>query len=198
MNTKPSTSFIKQDEPSACIVCLSCLNNGRVLGKWITAAEAAAEIDDETAYPYAGQGEPATYPNSETTFTRCRKCGGDEWEMADREYVPRSCGTVKSFYENAEQLNDLYNAGELDTIHELATILDSGGLMSLDELASYHENNYAGEFANDKEFAEDYAEQVGDTDSVPEHMRNYIDYDYYAKELMYGYWQSGGHYWRSV
>ena len=70
--------------------------------------------------------------------------------------------------------------------------------MSLDELASYHADNYAGEFANEKEFAEDYADNVGDTDSVPEHMRPYIDYDYYAKELMYVYWQSGGHYWRSV
>ena len=197
MNTKP-IARIKQDEPAACIVCLSCLNNGRVLGKWITAAEAAAEIEDETAYPYAGQGEPATYPNTETTFTRCRKCGGDEWEIADHEYIPRSCSTVKSFYENAEQLNDLYNAGELDTIHELATILDSGGLMSLDELASYHVNNYAGKHDSDKDFAQEYAESVGDEDAVPEHMRPYIDWEWYAKELCYDFMNSGGHYWRSV
>ena len=197
MNTKPLV-HIKQDEPAACIVCLSCLNNGRVLGKWISAHDAAAELADETQHPYAGQGEPATYPNTETAFIRCRKCGGDEWELADYEYIPRSCSTVKSFYENAEQLDYLYNAGELDTIHELATILDTGGVMSLDELANYHENNYAGKYDNERDFAQEYAESVGDENAVPEHMRPYIDWEHYARELMYDYWQSNGHYWRSV
>ena len=168
-----TTSQIKQDAPSACIVCLNCLNNGRALGIWITAEQAAAEID-ALIVTYAGQGELAFYPNTETPFTRCRKCGGDEWEIADFEYVPRSCSTVKSFYENAEQLDDLYNAGELDTIHELATILDSGGLMSLDELASYHADNYAGKYDNDTEFGEDYAAQTGDLDAIPEHLRVHV------------------------
>ena len=192
-----TTSQIKQDAPSACIVCLNCRNNGRALGKWITAEQAAAEIDAELI-TYADQAEPAFYPNTEITFTRCRKCGGDEWELADYEHTPRSCGDVRSFYENAEQLNELHEAGELDLLNDLARCIDTGGVMSLDELAQYHANNYAGEFANDKEFAEDYAESVGDYDAVPEHMRNYIDYDYYAKELMYNYWGSNGHYWRSV
>ena len=196
-----NTSQIKQDAPSACIVCLNCLNNGRALGIWITAEQAAAEIDAELI-TYGGQAEPAHYdianPNTENAFTRCRKCGGDEWELADYEHTPRTCGTVLSFYENAEQLNDLYDNDDLDLINELARCIDTGGYMTLDELITYHADNYAGEFANDKEFAEDYADNVGDTNGVPEHMRNYIDYDYYAKELMYGYWQSGGHYWRSV
>ncbi len=199
MNTQPETITAgRTDEPAACIVCLSCLNNGRALGKWITAAEAAAEIEDETAHPYAGQGEPATYPNSETTFTRCRKCGGDEWEIADYEYIPRSCRTVAAFYENAEQLAELHNAGELDLIAELASILDSGGYMSLDELITYHETHYHGEHDDDKAFGEDYAEQVGDTAAVPEHMRHYIDWEWYAKELLYDYFTSNGHYWRSA
>ena len=198
MTTTNQTNRIKQDEPAACIVCLSCLNNGRVLGKWITAAEAAAEIEDETAHPYAGQGEPATYPNSETTFTRCRKCGGDEWEIADYEHMPRSCRTVAAFYENAEQLAELHNAGELDLIAELASILDSGGQMSLDELIAYHADNYAGEHDTEKAFGEDYADNCGDTDAVPEHMRPYIDWEWYAKELCYDFMSSNGHYWRSA
>ena len=192
-----NTSQIKQDAPSACIVCLNCLNNGRALGIWITAEQAAAEIDAELI-TYAGQAEPATYPNSETPFSRCRKCGGDEWELADYEHTPRSCGSVKTFYENAELLNELHQTGGLELLNDLASCIDTGGYMTVEELFAYHENNYAGEFASDKEFAEDYADSVGDTDSVPEHMRNYIDYDYYAKELLYNYINSGGHYWRSV
>ena len=194
-------SQIKQDTPSACIVCLNCHNNGRALGIWITAEQAAAEIDAELI-TYGGQAEPAHYdianPNTENAFTRCRKCGGDEWELADYEHTPRSCSDVRSFYENAEQLNELHETGELDLLNDLARCIDTGGYMTLNELARYHADNYAGEFANDKEFAEDYADSVGDTDSVPEHMRNYIDYDYYARELMYDYMSSGGHYWRSV
>jgi antirestriction protein len=185
------------NQPAGCIVCLSCLNNGRALGKWITADQAAAEIDAGLV-TYAEQGEPATYPNTETTFTRCRKCGADEWELVDTEYIPRNSSTVLSFYENAEKLNELHKTGDLDLIHELASILDVGGYMTLDELITYHETHYHGEHANDKAFGEDYAEQVGDLNAVPEHMRNYIDWDYYAKELIYDYFTSNGHYWRSI
>ena len=196
-----TTSQIKQDAPSACIVCLSCLNNGRALGIWITAEQAAAEIDAELI-TYGGQAEPAHYdianPNTENAFTRCRKCGGDEWEIADHEYIPRTCGTVLSFYENAEQLNDLYDNGDLDLINDLAACIDTGGYMTLDELITYHETNYAGKHDNEREFAQEYAESVGDENAVPEHMRPYIDWEHYARELMYDYWQSGGHYWRSV
>ena len=72
------------NEPAGCIVCLNCLNNGRALGKWITAKQAAAEVE-AGIITYAEQGEPATYPNTGTTFTRCRKCGGDEWQLVDHE-----------------------------------------------------------------------------------------------------------------
>jgi len=70
--------------------------------------------------------------------------------------------------------------------------------MDLDELIRYHSDNYAGEHDSAKEFGEDYAEQTGDLDAVPEHMRNYIDWEYYAQELLYDYFESLGHYWRSV
>jgi antirestriction protein len=198
MNTTTHTSRIKQDEPAACIVCLSCLNNGRVLGKWITAAEAAAEIEDETAYPYAGQGEPATYPNTETTFTRCRKCGGDEWEMVDHEHTPHSCRNARTFYENAAQLAELHENDQLEIITTLAGCIDVGGYMSLDELVTYHETYYYGEHNTATDFAQDYADNTGDLDAIPEHLRHLIDMEQYAHELMYNYFSENGHYWWSA
>jgi hypothetical protein len=75
----------------------------------------------------------------------------------------------------------------------LAGALDPAGLMSLDELAEYHENCYYGEHDTDTAFAEHYADEVGDTASVPEHMRNYIDYEYYARELLYDFMSEAGH-----
>ena len=199
MNTQPETiTRGRNDEPAACIVCLSCLNNGRALGKWITASEAAAEIENETDHPYAGQGEPATYPNTETTFTRCRKCGGDEWEMVDHEYIPHSCRNARTFYENAAQLAELHNAGQLEIIATLAGCIDVGGYMSLDELVTYHETYYNGEHNTDTDFAQEYADGTGAFDEIPEHLRHLIDMEQYAHELMHNYFSENGHYWYSA
>jgi hypothetical protein len=66
-----TTSQIKQDAPSACIVCLNGLNNGRALGKWITAEQAAAEIDAELI-TYAGQAEPAGLRESSCPHRRLK------------------------------------------------------------------------------------------------------------------------------
>ena len=196
MNTKP-LAHIKQDEPAACIVCLSCLNNGRVLGKWISAHDAAAELADETQYPYAGQGEPATYPNTETAYVRCRKCGGDEWELADHEYTPHSCRSVKNFYENAAQLAELHENKELDQLNSLASWLDIGGYMTLDELIAYNENYYYGAYGSDSEFADNYIDGIGELDTIPEHLQRHFDMDSYTRELMDSYTEQNGHYWRS-
>lgn len=119
-------------------------------------------------------------------------------QAMDHQLIPQSCANAKEFYENAEQLNELHNTGELALIVLLANNIDTGGQMDLDELIKYHQNNYAGEHDNDKAFGENYADQVGDYDAVPEHMRYYIDWEYYAKELLYDYWETDGHYWRSV
>jgi antirestriction protein len=184
------------NEPAGCIVCLNCLNNGRALGKWITAKQAAAEID-AGRITYAEQGEPATYPNTETTFTRCRKCGGDEWEMVDHENTTARYLNACTFYENAEQLNELSENGRLERLYSLASWLDCGGYMTLDELQKYDEDYFYGEYSTNTAFAEEYAESTGDLDAIPEHLQHLIDMDQYARDLMHSYHEQDGYYWRS-
>jgi len=168
METKPTTAI---DEPSIWLGCLSCYNNGRLNGKWITAEQAT---EPEAAETLNGLAKLSTIDNY--TASRCRKCFGDEFDVMDYQLIPKSCANAKEFYDNAEQLNELHNTDQLILITMLAKNIDTGGQMDLDELIRYHENNYAGEHNSDKEFGEDYAESVGDLDAVPEHMRNYIDW----------------------
>ena len=187
-----NTTTTALDEPSIWLGCLSCYNNGKLNGKWITAEQAT---EPEAAETLNGLAKLETI--GDYTASRCRKCFGDEFDVMDHQLIPKSCATAKDFYDNAEQLAKLHNAGELALLVILAGALDPAGLMSLDELAEYHENNYYGEHDTDKDFAEHYADEVGDTASVPEHMQNYIDYEYYAKELLYDFMSEAGHYWRN-
>ena len=190
MTTTTTTTAL--DEPSIWLGCLSCYNSCRLNGKWITAEQAA---EPEAAETLNGLAKLETV--NDYTASRCRKCFGDEFEVMDHQLIPKSCANAKEFYDNAEQLAELHNTGELALLVILAGVLDPAGLMSLDELAEYHQNSYYGEHDTDKNFAEHYADEVGDTASVPEHMRNYIDYDYYAKELLYDFMSEAGHYWRN-
>ena len=189
MNTTTTTAL---DEPAIWLGCLSCYNNGRLNGKWITAEQAAEPEAAETLNGLATLETVGSY-----IARRCVKCFGDEFDVMDYQLIPKSCANAKAFYDNAEQLAELHNDDKLALIVILAGALDPAGLMSLDELAEYHENFYYGEHDTDTAFAEHYADEVGDTASVPEHMRNYIDYEYYARELLYDFMSEAGHYWRN-
>ena len=56
---------------------------------------------------------------------------------------------------------------------------------------------YAGEFNSDEEFAQDLCEQLGD---IPRDFPSYIhiDWESTAKELMYDFCESNGHYFRNM
>lgn len=56
---------------------------------------------------------------------------------------------------------------------------------------------YAGDWDNDRYFAESLADDMGfeQPDSWP---YNCIDWEHAARELMYDYWESGGHYFRNI
>jgi antirestriction protein len=61
------------------------------------------------------------------------------------------------------------------------------------------EEAYSGHFRSDEDFAEDMAEQCGNipTAGSSQWPLYCIDWTYAARELMYDYSESGGHYFRS-
>ena len=188
---------MKTDTPAACIVCLNCLNNGRSFGKWTTIEQIAEEMTADQI-TYNGQGEPATY-HSGANYIACKKCGGDEWELADHEHLPHSTRTLKAIYDNAEELLLLHNNDQLEQIIILASWLDVGGYMSIDELVTYHEANYLGEYNTPKDFAEYMADALGVFDGIEnEIVQNCFDYEqYYYGWLQHDYTEEQGHYWGS-
>jgi antirestriction protein len=182
------------ETPRAWIGCLSCYNNGRLRGKWIDAETAASE-HDESVYTYGGQATWGTYPSgSPASF--CNECGGDEFDVFDTENVPAPCRTVPSFYDNAGWLAEA-DADTIERIDALAGWL--GGDMSLADLTDYDEEHYCGQWENFQDYAEDYAEQVGDIDKVHEHMRSFVDWAKYADWLGQDYYHDDdtGHIWSS-
>jgi len=176
------------------IGCLSCYNSGTLRGAWITAEQAAAEIDADQI-TYGGIAKVETHGTY--TAPRCQKCGGDEFEALDHENVPAAYKYVAKFYEAATDLVELSEADGYALLLTYADNVDPGGYQSITDLAEQHTENYAGEFDTPREFGEEMADiyEVRD-DTHP--LAAYINYEAYARDLLTGdYWNEGRHYWRS-
>lgn len=179
--------------PAAWIGCLACYNNGHMLGTWITAQQAADEMNaDEITY--GNQASHTTY--SATPSPTCRKCGGDEFDVFDTEHLPHKM-TAAEFYKNAETLAALDDAGDLERITALAGFL---GMEKLDELITYDENNYVGQWNTFQEFAEQYADDTALLGDMPENLSYYFDWEKYAADLAHSfmYDDATGHTWHSA
>lgn len=190
------TTTTETTTPAAWIGCLACYNNGHLRGKWITAQQAAEEMLENVTY--GGQAEEITEQlpqDLEITTTRCRKCGGDEFDVFDTEHLPTKM-TAAEFYKHASTLADLDDAGDLERITALAGFL---GMETLDELITYDEEHYAGQWDTFQDYAEQYLDDIGDLAKLPEGLAYYFDYEAYARDLAHDYYydDTTGHTWRS-
>jgi antirestriction protein len=189
------------DGPAAWIGCLACYNRGTLRGQWVTAQDAAADVAEaertDGTLTYNRQAQPATYPNG-VNYSACVACGGDEFDVFDTIHVPYTSLTLRAFYQDAEQLADLDNAGDLDRLLILAQWI--GGSYDLDDLASYDADHYYGQYDTWRDFAEQYADDTGDLSAMPEHLVRYFDYDAYARDLAHDFYhcETTGHVWRSA
>lgn len=195
MNTTTATTAL--DEPAIWLGCLSCYNNGRLNGKWITAEQAAEPEAAETLNGLATLETITGLTNLDIagnyTVNRCRKCFGDEFDVMDHQLIPQCCATVKEFYDNAEQLAELHNTGELEAL----TLLNSNLVMSsLDELIEYHHDNYQGEYNTMNDFAEHLIDEgvIEIPATMPAH---WVDIDAIARDLEHDHFEISGHVWRN-
>lgn len=195
MNTTTTNTAL--DGPAVWLGCLSCYNNGRLYGKWITAEQAAEPEAAETMNGLATLETTTGLTDLDIaenyTVSRCRKCFGDEFEIFDHQLIPTTCASVKEFYENAEQLAELHNTGELEPL----TLLNSNLVMSsLDELIEYHQYNYQGEHETMASFAEHLIDEgvIEIPATIPAH---WIDIDAIAQDLEHDHFEISGHIWRN-
>lgn len=63
--------------------------------------------------------------------------------------------------------------------------------------AARFEDAYVGEYASDREFAEELVDSCGYLDEVPENLRFYFNYDAFARDLMMDHYSEDGFYFRA-
>jgi len=115
----------------------------------------------------------------------------ENWELLDEitsdEDIHKNYLNLEDIFEYAEAYNecsydlDVFNAG-----------IECGvNLSDIDE-------SYNGEFGSDEDFARETAESIGAINKYANWPNNCIDWKYAAKELMYDYSESNGHYFRNL
>jgi antirestriction protein len=170
---------------------MACHNEGRGLGKWITAETAAREVDAELI-TYGGQAAAMTY-GSGAMYVGCKVCGGDEWEAVDVENVPYGFRDLRAFYDNAQ---GLWECEDLDLIDTFAAWFNVGAnITDLEELIQEHQDRYHGEWYSVRDYAENYAEDTGMLAGLPDHLARYFDFQALADDLEHDLYHEGGHIW---
>ncbi|MFY1046657.1 antirestriction protein ArdA [Chryseobacterium sp. GP-SGM7] len=92
-------------------------------------------------------------------------------------------------YDIAEQIDDSGHDSEV-----FEACLDNLGKMDFQSLNEYVNNFYCGEYANDIDFVQEFYEN-----DIPFNLPNFvvIDWEMTTKNLMYDYFESNGHYFRT-
>jgi len=81
---------------------------------------------------------------------------------------------------------------------EIIVAYIAGSSWDISDAVASCEEAFSGEFANDVEFAEDMAEQIGAIEKGLNWPYTCIDWERAAKELMYDYFEQDGYYFRNL
>lgn len=188
-------------EARAWIGCLACYNEGRLIGEWFEADE-AADVTPKTLH--------AAYVKDDDDLLELIVVAHEEMWVMDHEgfggWIVGECSpwevqqvvdTIDSI-ERAHCNPDAVLAWALHTGERDEVVRD--GFDNVQRMA--FEDAFAGEFDSDQDFAYEWADGTGDLDAVPEHLRSYIDMEAYARDLMWDMFKedapgSGYYYFRS-
>lgn len=167
-----------KNTPQIYVACLSAYNNGYLHGAWIDCDKTAEELK-----------EAIREMLSQSPVSQTEPCEG--WAIHDYE------GFFSYRVDEYERLETLSEIGALITNNDDAEIILK--LMrhldyDIEDSIDYFENNYQGKYDSDVDFAESFLEDTGDLNEIPEHLRCYFDYEYYARDLMNDYFEIKGHY----
>lgn len=151
---------------------LAAYNNGHLTGEWV------AITDDADVMAAAIH----------------RICGDVEHYVADYQDVPGAIVRKLGEYANADALAQaaaLINAINADHAEDVATgILDSYVADNGDDLetmadgvADWVADNFLGQWDSLIAYAENYLDETGALDAIPEDLRGYFDVQAYARDL---------------
>lgn len=163
--TSPLLTHRDPDAPALWIGCLAAYNAGTLHGEWMQASTSTDEMYTAIQEILATSPEPHA----------------EEWEIMDTDNLPREiCRadlyTVAAYTQALEDLRQYPNPAEL-----LAAWVDWRGPDELD--AAYIQDVYLGQFDNVQAYAEQYADDCGMLNGLPEHLRPYFDFAAFARDL---------------
>lgn len=167
------TSLYRPDiEARAWIGCLTCYNEGDLVGDWYSAAEAAdvsvAGLHTDTDIDFADRG-----------------C--EELWVFDHEHIPEKGEMVPlraaAWGERIDAVDAWQRPAFLAWIATGAHVVDSDDL----PIISAFEEHYAGEWVNFRDFADHLVDELGILDGASDTAARYFDYDSFADDLAHDY-----------
>lgn len=168
------------ETPRAWVGCLSCYNNGSLVGTWI---DGWAANDLELA------GLATVQTVGDYTAPRCTRCGGDEFWVMDHEnyygLIDGECSPAEAA--EVAKLIDSIEAEGVDVAAAAAWLSYTGKNASewgLDEF----QDSFCGEYESFQSYAEELAEELyGKELSDARWPFSCIDWEKAARELSYDY-----------
>ena len=151
------------DTPRIYVASLADYNAGRLHGRWIDCDKEVEDIRQEIAEMLAKSREPI----AEEYAIHDYECF-DPVHLREYEDLERVAEIAKLIGEHRELIAHV--------------VEHCGGLDQLDEAKRLIDEEYAGEWKSFAEWAEDFLEDTGQLENVPESLRFYFDFGRYAHD----------------
>jgi len=157
---------------------LSNYNGGKLIGRWF-------DLDGLTHDEHLQEITDWMEELSETTGDLC-----EEWIVGDTEDIPD--GFVGVYHISSEffDLQEAASRSGLDIEVFMAGIECGIDINDIDDA-------YAGSYANDIAYAEEYIDSTGMLSELPENLRFYFDVELFTQDLMREMYSHDGHYFYS-
>lgn len=141
----------------------------------------------------------ADYESEEDFYTACKALHKDEVEpefmFQDFDNVPEGlageCYVSPDLFKMAVALADM-DESEAEAYGIFCEYIGKSGDLSLDHFREC----YYGEYDDKEDFAQQYAEDCGYLDQIPEKLRAYFDYSAFARDLFFDFYFDAGHVFR--
>ena len=176
---KISASIPSHDSPAIYVACLASYNKGVLFGRWIDLEECEDlhDLQQCVKQVLAESPEPMA----------------EEWAIHDSQGLP---AFLECEYPELSDLNDYVegtaNADDRDAY--MIACEYRGEVLSEDDFNEY----YHGHHSSPEHFVEEWYEDTGMLSQVPEHLRNYINWESVWNDMdcdgWHAYYANGGYY----
>lgn len=142
------------------VASLSHYNDGYLVGKWINISNMTGKEIQESIYSYM------------------EFLGVEEWAIHDHESLSCVYSEYGMDWGKIVEFIDLCKKYSHDSVSAYVSNVGEDYFTK-----EGFEDSYIGEYDNEKTFAEEYLEESGEIELIPNHLQLYFDYDRYAYDL---------------